>query len=876
MNSGQRSAFTAFLTAVSVLVGIGTVLFLQSFEPTKTLFNNDGPLGAISAASGSMTTAFKGVWQDLNWLGVETPAALPHTSALLWFVLGNDPVTFSKFHVPIALIALGASLWILLRCFGFRHSVCGLAAIAAMLNMNTFSHSCWGLPSRSWTLASTFLALAALRSGVDRRPLLTALLAGLAVANGIMEGFDVGAIFSIYVAAFAVFVVFAHSSATFGSKLVDAVRRVGIVAVFSAVCAAAALSTLIGTQIQGVAGMEQSAESKERRWDGATMWSLPKLETARVMVPGLFGYRMDTENGGNYWGSVGQQPGVEQSRHSGAGEYAGALVLVVAAFGLASAFRKKDNPYTLFERRTVFFFSIIALGSVLLAWGRHAPFYRIIYELPYFSTIRNPIKFMHPFHMALLVLFGFGLEALFRTYVKDTASKLGGVKETLSVWWKSAPEFEKRWTFGSVTGFCLLAFAALIYASSSTELSQHLAKAGFTQTISQQIVQFSQIEVGYALVFIGTAVFALIVILSGWFSGRRRLWLVLLLGLFLSLDLMRANSPWIVYYNYKDRYATNPIIELLRDKPYLQRVTARIAPFSTRHFVTEQTGFFEGVVNTWLQHHFQYYNIQSLEVVQMPRPPEIDQQFFTALIPGGDRPNSVLTRMWELSNTRYLIGDKQAILSSAQQLDPGQDRFKVVQSFDMVPKPGVLVDRLTIDDLDWVLKPDGRFALVEFTAALPRAKLYSNWQQSTNAAATLKQLTAPDFNPHERVIVQADMPFAPTVGTNISGTVTFTRYTPKQITLAVSNSVPSLLLYNDKIAANWQATVDGKPEVMVRANFMMRGIPLPAGSHVVEMIYTAPTQGIYLSGTGILLGLLVLIVICFVDWPKKTSVAKAD
>lgn len=70
--------------------------------------------------------------------------------------------------------------------------------------------------------------------------------------------------------------------------------------------------------------------------------------------------------------------------------------------------------------------------------------------------------------------------------------------------------------------------------------------------------------------------------------------------------------------------------------------------------------------------------------------------------------------------------------------------------------------------------------------------------------------------------------------------------------------------------------MDGKPEVMVRANLMMRGIPLPAGSHVVEMIYTAPTQGIYLSGAGILLGLLVLIVICFVDWPKKTSVAKAD
>ena len=32
--------------------------------------------------------------------------------------------------------------------------------------------------------------------------------------------------------------------------------------------------------------------------------------------------------------------------------------------------------------------------SVLLAFGRHAPFYQFFYELPYASAIRNPQKFM--------------------------------------------------------------------------------------------------------------------------------------------------------------------------------------------------------------------------------------------------------------------------------------------------------------------------------------------------------------------------------------------------------------------------------------------------------------------------------------------------
>ena len=146
------------------------------------------------------------------------------------------------------------------------------------------------------------------------------------------------------------------------------------------------------------------------------MWSLPKAETLRMLVPGLFGYRMDAEDGGNYWGASGQSPGDPRSRHSGSGEYAGALVVVIAAFGIANAFRKKNNPYTDLEWRVVYFFAGAALISLLLAWGRHAPFYKLVYALPFFSTIRNPMKFMHPFHMALLLLFGFGLEVVFRMY----------------------------------------------------------------------------------------------------------------------------------------------------------------------------------------------------------------------------------------------------------------------------------------------------------------------------------------------------------------------------------------------------------------------------------------------------------------------------
>src|ERR1051325_1883409 len=283
--------------------------------------------------------------------------------------------------------------------------------------------------------------------------------------------------------------------------------------------------------------MQQDPQTKRQHWDAATMWSLPKIETLRVISPGLFGYRMDTPDGGNYWGSVGQTPGVASSRHSGAGEYAGALVVVLAAFGIANAFRKK-GPFSEFERKVVFFFSTTALVSVLLAWGRHAPFYKLIYALPFFSTIRNPIKFMHPFQMSVLALFGFGAEAIFRSYVRDTI-KSQNLKATLSEWWKHAPPFDRRWTFGSV-GFVVAAILALmVYSSSHNQMLDYLKTAGFPPQLGEEIVKFSQHDAVISILYLGLAVILMITALSTWFSGKRKSLLVFFFGIFIAIDLMR-------------------------------------------------------------------------------------------------------------------------------------------------------------------------------------------------------------------------------------------------------------------------------------------------------------------------------------------------
>ena len=59
--------------------------------------------------------------------------------------------------------------------------------------------------------------------------------------------------------------------------------------------------------------------------------------------------------------------------------------------------RRKDSVFSLLQRKLLWFWLGVSLISLLLAYGRFAPFYRVIYALPYFSTIRNPVKFLHLF-----------------------------------------------------------------------------------------------------------------------------------------------------------------------------------------------------------------------------------------------------------------------------------------------------------------------------------------------------------------------------------------------------------------------------------------------------------------------------------------------
>ena len=64
-------------------------------------------------------------------------------------------------------------------------------------------------------------------------------------------------------------------------------------------------------------------------------------------------------------------------------------------------------------------------------------------------------------------------------------------------------------------------------------------------------------------------------------------------------------------------------------------------------------------------------------------------------------------------------------------------------------------------------------------------------------------------------------------------------YSANHLTIETNADAPSLLNVSERYAPGWTATLDGKPTKIYQANYLLRGVALPAGQHRVEMRYTA-------------------------------------
>ncbi len=891
-----------FWLLLVLLGGTFAVLCYEGFLPYEVFFANDSALGAMKDSSARLPGMFTGYWSDFWWIGGAVPSSSPSLSSLFASLL--VPEHYLKVYAPLTMVFLGCCVWFFFRQLRFAPIVCVIAGLGAGLNMHYFSNACWGLGTWVVSAAMVFVALGIVVSPDIRQLWIKGVLAGLSVGMVVMEGFDVGAIFSIYVGIFVAF-YFLTAEPSLAKGALKAVGAGTLVVICAVFISASTLYTLVGTQLAGTVSGGQNDRDSEARWDFTVQWSIPKLESFRVFIPGLFGYRLQefttsTNKSGSYWGKIAEDPRVErlessdsktrvraadflgvqpqirdiiagddvktrqeiidqikdrvQRRHTGSGEYAGLLVCLLAVFGLANSIRKTDSPYSPQERWATWFWAAAGLFSLLAAWGQHGFVFRFIYDLPFLNNIRSPMKFMHPLNISLIILSGYGLEVLHRRYF-GTPQKPRTFFQLLFGGLKKFSGFEKKWAIGTVVAVLASVAALLVFMSSREDLTNYLEHNGVGKDVAPQIAGFSIGEVALYVVYLTISSGLIVSILTGAFAGKRAVFAWAGLSAIMICDLSRADVPWIRYFNYKQKYTMNPVVDFLRKKPWEHRVVSRTSPMGGYDLGGSDPNF-GGLSHWWLENDFPYNDIQSLEIDQAPRMPVLDSSYIGNFVIRSQNDLTPVLRLWKLTNTRYIFADAR-VEGLLNQLAQPPNSFHTIMRMDMVIKPGVA----QVEDAgDMTVKTNatGALALIEFPGTLPRCKLYSDWQTADDQT-TLQKLVWPGLDLDKIVLVATNTSLSekPDPSEPDPGTVRIMDYQSKHVILQADAKTPAVMLLNDRTGEWWRVWVDQKPAALLRCNYIMQGVFVPPGQHTIEFRYQPPLKFLYISVAALVIGVLL-------------------
>ncbi len=121
-----------------------------------------------------------------------------------------------------------------------------------------------------------------------------------------------------------------------------------------------------------------------------------------------------------------------------------------------------------------------------------------------------------------------------------------------------------------------------------------------------------------------------------------------------------------------------------------------------------------------------------------------------------------------------------------------------------------------------------------------------------------------------------EFPLTPVDSTSTTE-VTLETHTPHEIKWQVHTDAPRLLVVSEiYYPAGWKAFIDGEEVPIYKTNYLIRGVPVPAGEHQVTMQFEPASYriGFWLSALSTLLvygGIVALLGFAYMQRQKKAD-----
>jgi hypothetical protein len=152
---------------------------------------------------------------------------------------------------------------------------------------------------------------------------------------------------------------------------------------------------------------------------------------------------------------------------------------------------------------------------------------------------------------------------------------------------------------------------------------------------------------------------------------------------------------------------------------------------------------------------------------------------------------------------------------------------------------------------------DGRWTLYRRGVAVPRASVVSSWRVVDSGTEALRAVLVRGFDPSREAVLEDDPGFPAPAGGTTAGTARYEPLGTKSARILVSTPVPAVVLVRTVADPNWRATLDGRPVPVLRADYVIQAVAVPAGSHTIVLSYDDPWIGYGALGSALALAAIV-------------------